>query len=80
MIEKFKLYLEDEKPVPSRLVRYYVAWVVRFFQFLGKSPGEATMSNELESFLSHLSMDQEEWQVKQAKDAVQLYLYFYLQT
>jgi integron integrase len=76
MINSFKFYLENKHIVPERQREYYVAWVTRFFSFLKKTPDIPVSKEEIDSFLSNLSLKSEEWQVKQAKDAVQLFLYF----
>jgi len=76
MILSFKSYLENRHIVPEKQRGYYVAWVTRFFSFLKRNPEDPVSKEEVDAFISSLSLKNEEWQVKQAKDAVQLFLYF----
>ncbi len=76
MIGNFKTYLEDQHVVLEKQVGFYVTWVMRFFSYFKKDPGDPVPQEELDTYLNHLSMKLEEWQVKQAKEAIRLYLYF----
>ncbi len=72
----FKSYLENRHIVQEKQREYYVAWVGRFFQFLKKNPADPVSKEDLDAFVSNLSLKSREWQAKQAKDAVGLFLYF----
>ncbi len=74
-MEKFKKYLILSQIVPEKRVKFYVNWVPKFYFSCKKVPGEAVTQNEIDEYLNSLSKHCEEWQVKQASDAIHLYLF-----
>jgi len=72
-MERFKTYLLAKRIVPENRIPYYISWVSRFYEFCGKSPDDDVSSSEVDRFLKHLAKSREEWQIKQAKEAVELY-------
>ncbi len=76
MIDAFRSYLETQQVVAEKQVDYYLAWVRGFFRFLKTSEQAPVSQEEVNAYLKHLSLSREAWQVRQAKEAVRLYLYF----
>ncbi len=61
MITSFRSYLEKKHIVPEKQRGYYIAWVTRFISFLKRSPDTPVSKEDLESFISSLSLKNEEW-------------------
>ncbi|MEW5948293.1 MAG: integron integrase [Thermodesulfobacteriota bacterium] len=75
-MEDFKTYLLSKNIVPETKLVYYISWITQFYAFCGKNPGDDVSSEEIASFLKHLTKSREDWQVDQANEAIQLYLYY----
>ena len=76
-MKRFKTYLIAKRIVPEKRVPYYVSWVSRFYAFCNKNPGDDVSDAEIDKFLRHLNKSCEEWQIKQAKEAVDLYRFIH---
>jgi integron integrase len=74
-MEQFKHFLISENIIPEDKVLFYVSWLLRFYAFCGKKPGENVSQMEVDRFLMRLSKTREEPQVKQAEEAIELYRY-----
>src|SRR4030043_492476 len=75
-MEQFKSYLITSKLTDEKKAGFYLSWVTRFFEFSNKNPEDSVTQQEIERFLRYLSRNREDWQVKQASDAIQLYQYY----
>jgi len=75
-MEQFKSYLITSKLTDEKKAGFYLSWVTRFFEFCNKNPEDSAAQQEIEPFLKYLSRNREDWQVKQASDAIQLYQYY----
>ena len=75
-MEHFKSYLSANRIVPEKKLSYYLSWVTQFYAFCDKPMGNEVSNDKIKSFLKHLMKKREEWQVSQASEAIQLYLYF----
>jgi len=75
-VEHFRTYLLSKRIVPEKKLAYYVSWITRFYAFCDKNPGDDVSSEEIAGFLKHLTKNREDWQVDQANEAIQLYLYY----
>jgi integron integrase len=70
---KFQEFLVRKKHIPEKNAPYYSLWVNKFFSF-STSTNEEKFDNILKQFLEHLSAQKtEEWQLKQAEEAIRLY-------
>jgi integron integrase len=76
IVEDFKTYLLSKHIVPETKLSYYISWITRFYAFCGKNPGDDVSPEEIASFLKQLTKSREDWQVDQANEAIQLYLYY----
>jgi integron integrase len=66
-------FLKLKGQIPDRLIPYYINRVEMFGRFKSRTPKSAAT---IEGFLKHLSGFCEEWQVEQAKRALQLHSYY----
>jgi integron integrase len=75
-VERFKSYLLSKQIIPEKKLDYYLSWVIQFYGFCGKLPYGEVSAEEIDTFLKHLTRFREEWQVNQASEAIQLFIYF----
>jgi integron integrase len=73
-LPEFQQYLLSRKLVPEKNAPYYAYWVSRYLTFANRLEN-MDKAEMLQRFLDDLQSHQhmEEWQVQQARDAVQLY-------
>lgn len=62
-------------PTPFKL-RFYGIWIDRFIAFRGGDEGLPINGKDLEAFSRPLADSCQDWQIRQAGDAVRLYLFF----
>ena len=75
-MDSFKSFLVARKSVPEKRIPYYVNWVRRFQDTIGKRPDDPFTDDEVRQFLKGMELHHEEWQVKQAKEALDLYRFY----
>jgi len=75
-VSTFKEFLISMRVIPEKRVPFYLLWVRRFQESTNKKAGEDFSEEELKAFAKSLEKDHEEWQVKQAKEAVDLYRFY----
>jgi len=71
--DNFHNFLKDKKFIPEKQIPFYLRWVSLFMEFCGELPIEKITDDHVDSFIKDLSRKREEWQVKQAKEAIGLY-------
>jgi len=67
-VEDFRAYLLSKQIVPEKKLVYHLAWVIQFYAFCDKQPGDKVSAEEIDSFLKHLMRSREDWQVNQANE------------
>jgi integron integrase len=76
IIEQFKSYLLSRHLTNKKKMGFYLYWVTRFHAFCKKQPTDPIITEDIERYLRHLSHSREEWQVKQASEAIQLFQFY----
>lgn len=76
MLLVFKDYLIQKAVVKEKYVPYYLKWVSDCYSFLDNSDSQVLSLEQKQQFLKYLSKTHEDWQVKQADNALRLYSYF----
>jgi hypothetical protein len=66
----FKEFLVSKRVIPEKRVPFYLLWVRRFQEYAKKGAGGDFSEREVKAFVKGLEKDYEEWQVKQAREAV----------
>ncbi len=74
-LELFESFLRQRRVIPEKRIPFYMHWVRRFLAF-SRQHTEIPRQEMVAAFLRHLAKEKEDWQVKQARDAVRLYRYF----
>jgi len=72
----FKEFLVSKRVIPEKRVPFYLLWVRRFQEYTQKRANEDFSEREVKAFVKSLEKDYEEWQVKQAREAVDLYRFY----
>jgi hypothetical protein len=75
-MEQFKSYLLSKNFANEKTAGFYLSWVDRFYKSNKKNLGDPVTDAEIELFLKDLSKSREDWQVKQASEAINLYQFF----
>lgn len=75
-MEKYRNYLISKRIVTEKHLPYYLSWVSQFYAFCKKPETETVTDSEVDAFLKKLMRSCEDWQVKQAKEAINLYRFF----
>jgi len=72
-MEQYKSYLLKKRVVTESKVPYYIAWVSKFYAFCDKKVGDEVSSGDVEKFIRYLAKFREDWQINQAREAIDLY-------
>lgn len=75
-MEGFKSYLLSGHVPDEKRAGFYLYWVNQFYGHCNKSPGDRVESEDINRYLKSLTRRREDWQVKQASEAIELYLFF----
>ena len=75
-MEDFRSYLVSKRIVSEKKLVYYLVWVNQFYAFCDKTPGDDVSAEEIDGFVKHLMKSREDWLVKQAKEAIQLFVFY----
>ncbi len=74
-LDEYRNYLKIKADIPEKQIPFFLGWVTRFFVFCNKTPGELFSAVEVQNFLKDLGQRHNDWQVKQAQKAIELYRY-----
>lgn len=74
-MDGFQSFLECKQIVPPKQVPFHVRWVRKFLAFSQVQPGKPATKEDTLRFLRHLARTCEDWQVRQAEEAIRLFYY-----
>jgi hypothetical protein len=75
-MDDFKAYILSSRIANEKSVEFYVHWVTGFYRYCSKDPGDPVTQEVIDEYLAYLAKRKEDWQVRQASDAIQLFLFF----
>ena len=77
----YSAFLTERQKVAENKISFYVFWVGKYLAFSCQTNNapEQEPGNKIDRFLAELGKTYEDWQVKQAHDAVKLFQYFQAQ-
>ena len=75
-MDDFKAYILSSRIANERNADFYVRWVTGFYKYCSKDPADAVTQEVIDEYLAYLAKRKEDWQVRQASDAIQVYLFF----
>ncbi len=76
MIQDFKSYLSSQKVISQKKSIFYVRWVNQLYLYYKTTPESGLTQQQINEFLSQLSKHYQQWQVVQAGEAIQFFLFF----
>jgi integron integrase len=74
--EVFHNYLKSQKNINQKQLPFYMVWVREFIRFCKLQENAAIPEKLIDPFLIKLGRRHEQWQVDQAREALNLYCYF----
>ncbi|MGV1100083.1 integron integrase [Thiovibrio sp. JS02] len=74
-LHDFEGYLTDRRLVQKKQLPYFLRWVANYLTFCEKSASEPSNEGKVQDFLQFMGKSKEEWQVKQAREAIRLFLF-----
>ena len=75
-MDDFKAYILSSRIANEKSAAFYVYWVRDFYRYCSKKPDDMVTQEDVEKYLTYLAKRKEDWQVEQASDAIQLFLFF----
>ncbi len=72
-MKTYRNYLLSKHIIPEKQIPYYVNWVTNCFSFNKKYPDMDISDKDIRCYLSKIEKQKEDWQVKQAHEAINLY-------
>ena len=75
-MSNFRQYLEEQSKYSDKQIPYILSWVSRFQEFQGNGNQRSVSDQKIETFLADYKSRYEDWQLKQARDALLLYRYY----
>jgi integron integrase len=72
-MQSFPDFIREKQQVPERCIPYYPRWVEMYHSW-AREPGREDTA--MEAFFSYLDARYEDWQIGQARHALQLYSYY----
>ena len=75
-MDDFKAYILSSRIANEKSAEFYIHWVTGFYKYCSKDPGDPVTQEVIDEYLAYLAKRKEDWQVRQASDAIQIYLFF----
>jgi hypothetical protein len=79
MLSGFETFLSKSRKIPENRIKFYLHWVQRFLKSCKYQPDDIN-AKQVDKFLDSLEVDNNiaDWQVRQAADAVIIYVELFL--
>ncbi len=74
--ELFRAFLKEQVRLKNKYIPFYIHWVQLAYRSHELNPQIALSSQQLKEFLNNISTTYENWQVRQAENALKHYSYF----
>ena len=75
-MKEFGNYLVSKQFTSKKESHFYQLWIKSLYQFIVKNPGKSVENEEIDCYINYISKSKNEWQVRQAQEAIRLYLYY----
>ena len=76
MLERFQQFLIKNGSIGQEQIPYFIKWVMDCYSFINCQTDTIIATEQRKQYLEYLSKIREDWQVKQADQALRLYLFF----
>jgi len=77
-MEEFRKFLKSTY-IQGRYIPYYIRWIKKCYSYLNFPITEKIHNYQKNQFLKYLSALYEDWQIRQADYAIELYQYYLFQ-
>lgn len=74
-LHAFEAYLSDRRLVQKKQLPYFIRWASNYLSFCEKSGLGPDSESQVQAFLLVMAKSKEDWQVKQAREAIRLFLF-----
>ena len=74
-MNSFEQYLSSQRIIPDNKIPFFLHWIKRCYVHYKKPASAMLNQSEIDSFLQQLAKQKEDWQVDQARTAIQLYAF-----
>ena len=75
-MDRFKDFLAKNRAVAPNVAPFYLKWVLDCYRFCRQPVGQPIDQDAILGYLKHIASIHQDWQVSQAKKAINLYHYF----
>ena len=75
-MDQFKDFLLKNHSVTLKVASHYIKWILGCYHFNNQEIGHSVEEGAIRFYLNHLASIHEDWQVEQARKAINLYCYF----
>lgn len=75
-MKEFSNYLVSKHLTSKKESHFYRSWVKNLYDFIGKNPGSKLENEDIDQYINYITKSKQEWQVKQAQEAIRIYLYY----
>ena len=72
----FDNFIKKQIVVPKKQASHFLRWIDHFLHFCNLIPGTDFKDEQIEIYLNHIEGHYKDWQIQQAKQAIQLYRLF----
>ena len=69
-------YLVSKGFTSKKEAHFYRLWIINLYDFIGEKLGNLVENDLIDRYISNISKSKMEWQVKQAQEAIRLYMYY----
>ncbi len=75
-MEEFRQYLQNSRAANTNALKFYVLWVTHFLNYCNKHPDDEFNEQDIDAYLKSLTKKYEQWQVDQARQAIEIYRFW----
>ena len=75
-MHEFSNYLVSKNFTSRKESHFYLLWIKSLYEFVGKNPGTSVENKDIDNYINHITKFKMQWQVKQAQEAIRIYLYY----
>lgn len=75
-MQDFNNYLVSRHFTSKKESHFYRLWVKNLYEFIGKNPGSKLENEDIDKYINYITKSKQEWQVRQAQEAIRIYVYY----
>lgn len=75
-MKDFRNYLDSKQFSSKKTNHFYALWIKKLYKFFEKDPNSSLNNDDITHFINYLSKNNQDWQVKQAEEAIKLFTHY----